>query len=378
MGPMGITAMLDAAIRLSGKIVGAFCVEHMGGQRTWTTDEVAFGGEVADQIAQAIMNHRRVEAERALRQAETKVRALNADLEKRVVERTEELNRAQQELIEKARRAGMADIATSVLHNVGNILTSVLTSGQTIEKSVKSSSLRSMKKANQLLQEVVDKANPKSESLVEYYDILEDLLNKEQSDISENVDQVLKKIDLIRDVIMAQQSFAAADSLSEAVDLVDIVEDALDIQDHAQGHDIILVREFEPLPKVVVQKIKIIHVVINLIKNAREAMSFPGIEERRLTLQLRRDVDYCYLNVVDTGVGIPQDHLDRIFTHGFSTKHSGHGFGLHSCANAMKEMSGAISVTSEGEGKGATFTLKFPIPDPASIFDTFDQETTIQ
>jgi len=69
--------------------------------------------------------------------------------------------------------------------------------------------------------------------------------------------------------------------------------------------------------------------------------------------------------VEDNGVGIPAGNLIRIFQHGFTTRKDGHGFGLHSAANAAREMKGALTVHSDGPGRGATFTLELPAAPPA-------------
>jgi signal transduction histidine kinase len=65
--------------------------------------------------------------------------------------------------------------------------------------------------------------------------------------------------------------------------------------------------------------------------------------------------------VRDNGIGIPPENLIKIFNHGFTTKRDGHGFGLHSGANAAKEMGGSLTAESNGPGLGATFTLELPV-----------------
>jgi C4-dicarboxylate-specific signal transduction histidine kinase len=67
------------------------------------------------------------------------------------------------------------------------------------------------------------------------------------------------------------------------------------------------------------------------------------------------------LSVRDNGSGIRSENLTKIFHHGFTTKATGHGFGLHSAANAAKAMKGSLSVQSEGPDRGATFTLELPV-----------------
>jgi len=101
---------------------------------------------------------------------------------------------------------------------------------------------------------------------------------------------------------------------------------------------------------------------VNLIRNAKNACDESGQPERRMTLRIKPGAtsDRVQLVVQDNGVGIPWLNLDRIFGHGFTTRPNGHGFGLHSSANAAREMKGALTVHSDGVGKGATFTLELP------------------
>jgi signal transduction histidine kinase len=69
--------------------------------------------------------------------------------------------------------------------------------------------------------------------------------------------------------------------------------------------------------------------------------------------------------VTDNGIGIPAENFKRLFEHGFTTKQEGHGFGLHSCALAVRELGGDIQTRSDGIGTGATFSLRLPLCPPA-------------
>lgn len=81
-----------------------------------------------------------------------------------------------------------------------------------------------------------------------------------------------------------------------------------------------------------------------------------------LTLSVQRSGDAAaQISVADRGVGIAAENLTRIFSHGFTTRPEGHGFGLHSCVLAAREMRGSLTVHSDGAGQGAIFTLDLPL-----------------
>ena len=139
-------------------------------------------------------------------------------------------------------------------------------------------------------------------------------------------------------------------------------------QSALERHAVALVRDYpSSLPKIVVDRHKVIQVLMNLIRNAKYACDAGATGEKRIIVRVRRQEQRLTISVADNGVGIPRENLDRIFNHGFTTKKNGHGFGLHSGALAAKEMGGKLSVSSEGPGKGAEFTLELPLEPPGSV-----------
>ena len=149
----------------------------------------------------------------------------------------------------------------------------------------------------------------------------------------------------------------------ESCDLAALMERALkvsgDVDRFHQGYEI--VREFEDLPRVPLDRYKTLEVLVNLIQNARQAMEEARPDVHQLTLRISAtDETHVRLEVQDTGCGIEPADLRRIFDHGYTTKPSGHGFGLHSAANAATEMHGSLTARSDGPGTGATFTLELP------------------
>ncbi|MTI88230.1 MAG: GHKL domain-containing protein [Balneolaceae bacterium] len=305
------------------------------------------------------------------------IRKLNQRLERLVRERTEELRETlkelkstRNELVEKAHKAGMADIATGVLHNVGNILNSLNTSANLMYETLGKTKLQSFYKANKLLREnrptfksffVED---PRGEKLLDYYLKLEESLKKEQDALTKQNKRLLRKVDLINDVISAQQSYASSGAMNETLSLQEVIKDTLTLQaGSVERHSININKELEPTGQVTGDKSKLVHILVNLLKNAKEALEGNKPDNRNITIRLRQDEDTIYMSVCDNGGGIEQKVLNKIFSHGYTTKSGGHGFGLHSCANYMTEMGGKLTVNSPGLGKGATFTLMFPRAD---------------
>ena len=288
-----------------------------------------------------------------------------SDISERKAEE-EKLAQAQRELVEKAHQAGMADIATGTLHNVGNILNSVKTSAQVVSDIIKNSQIKGLEKANEMLRENIDTLetficeNPKGKKLMQYYLKIEESVQKEQEKIIQHVERLNDKINAIVEVIVAQQSYAGTNALIEEFALHEIINDALTMQSGTtERYNINVQKNFNEIPKVKVQKVKLVHILINLIRNAKDSMLEIPAEQRILRFTTERNGAFTYIKVTDSGHGISREDLNKIFTHGYTTKKDGHGFGLHSSANYMTEMGGEMWAESEGKGKGATFVLKF-------------------
>jgi len=128
-------------------------------------------------------------------------------------------------------------------------------------------------------------------------------------------------------------------------------------------HGIKVERDFEALPAIAADKHQILQILLNLLRNAKQALKEGDPEgEKAIRVSIRRLAESrMSLAVQDTGVGLPPENLTRIFGHGFTTRADGHGFGLHSCALAASQMGGSLRAESEGLGHGATFILEFPL-----------------
>jgi signal transduction histidine kinase len=297
------------------------------------------------------------------------LQAANEGLEQRVEERTRELKDTQSELLDAARQAGMAEIATNVLHNVGNVLNSVNISADLVTRKLRTSKALGLGKAMQLINEHPHNLgefitrDEKGKLLPGYLNQLVDAIAIEQQSITEELAQLSKSVDHIKDIVATQQSYAGASSLVEALHISDLLEDALRMNSGAlTRHHVTVVKEYSEVPRVMGDKHRLLLILINLISNAKYAMSDLSDRPRQMTLGVKVvDNKTLQVSVKDEGEGIAPENMTRIFAHGFTTRKEGHGFGLHSCALAAIEMNGHLSAFSDGPGKGALFTLQIPL-----------------
>ncbi|URM30044.1 histidine kinase [Pseudomonas frederiksbergensis] len=293
----------------------------------------------------------------------------NDILEQRVEERTRELKDTQSELLDTARQAGMAEIATNVLHNVGNVLNSVNISADLVTRKLRSSKAQGLGKAMQLINAHQDDLgafltqDEKGKLLPGYLNQLVDAIALEQQGMTDELAQLSKSVDHIKDIVATQQSYAGANSLMEPLHISELLEDALRMNAGAlTRHHVTVVKEYGDVPQVMGDKHRLLLILINLISNAKYAMTDLSNRPRQMTLGVKVVEDtILQISVKDDGEGIEPENMTRIFAHGFTTRKEGHGFGLHSCALAAIEMNGHLTAHSDGPGKGALFTLQIPL-----------------
>lgn len=282
-----------------------------------------------------------------------------------------ELDASQEQLMEASRRAGMAEIATNVLHNVGNILNSVSVSAGMVRAALRTSRAKGLKQAVELMDMHAERlegflaSDPKGRLLPGYLRDISLALRHEQDELITELDHLGRGIDHIRDVVTMQQSYASSAGTVASVRINDLVEDAVRINEQKLTRDKVrVVRELGAFPKATLDRARVLQILVNLIGNASDALRESPPADRRITVRAAAGAgNRLRLTVRDEGEGISQANLTRIFAHGFTTRKHGHGFGLHSCARAAAEMNGTLSVDSEGVGRGATFTLELPLED---------------
>jgi PAS domain S-box-containing protein len=279
------------------------------------------------------------------------------------------LEAAHRRLIDTSRLAGMAEVATDVLHNVGNVLNSVNVSCSLTLDRLKASKVPSLSKAASLLQENRGRLmefltqDPRGQQIPEFLSALAEHLDNEQKDSLTELEQLVKHIDHIKQIVAMQQNYAKVAGVLETVNPIQLVEDALHINTAAlMRHEVQVRREYEETPHIVTEKHKVLQILVNLIRNAKYAMDDAKGSDKVLTVKVAAEGNsQVKIQISDNGIGIARENLTRIFSHGFTTRSNGHGFGLHSGALAMRDLGGSLQAQSNGPGTGATFTLLLPL-----------------
>lgn len=272
-------------------------------------------------------------------------------------------------MVEASRQAGMAEIATGVLHNVGNVLNSLNVGAKLLSERLKKSRMEKLCQAAQLVQQNLPD-NPdffvndkRGQVLPGYLVELSGYLRDEQNRLGATVSDMIERIEHIRDMIMLQQSHSSVRTLWEPLDLATVMEEALrlEMDVHMAHQQIKVVRQYADLPPIYAARGLLLQIIVNLLANACQAMGDKNPADRKLTLRIQPQGETSVrLTVEDTGCGIHPRHLTSIFTQGFTTKKEGHGFGLHHASLLAQDLGGTLRAESDGLGKGARFVLEIP------------------
>jgi signal transduction histidine kinase len=305
------------------------------------------------------------------------------DLERRVTERTQELREqieakdsaladlaeAQRRLIDLSRISGMAEVATGVLHNVGNVLNSVNVSATIVADHLRALRVGQIGELAQALNDHKSELSefvandPRGQRVIPYMSNLSQHLEQERDQLVKEVASLLQHVGHIKQIVAMQQTYARSSGVLEKFALSDVMEDAMGItRPGIERHNIALDIKSEELPPITTDRHKVLQILVNLIRNAKDATKLIDKRERQIDVSMMRvGESRVSIRVKDNGIGIPPENLVRIFSHGFTTKKDGHGFGLHSGALAAKQLGGSLTVASDGSNMGATFTLELPI-----------------
>ncbi|MBA2657965.1 MAG: HAMP domain-containing histidine kinase, partial [Tatlockia sp.] len=280
------------------------------------------------------------------------------------------LDKAKRNLIETSRSAGIAEIATSVLHNVGNVLNSINTSVTILSENCKKTHLNQLPKLLAILENNKNcldhyiNQDERGKLFIPYFGKLIEQLKSENIKIKEELNYLNKNLIHVNQIIAMQQDVAGNQyfDMNEPIQLEAILEDILLLfANTIRKLNISIERQYTPMRAFLTIKSKVQQIIINLIKNAIDALAMGNQEEKNLIIKLEVNSEQRVLiNIIDNGIGIVKKDFDKIFSFGFTTKKEGHGYGLHNCAFLAKELGGELQVQSEGLYKGSVFTLNLP------------------
>ena len=295
---------------------------------------------------------------------------IGACLQKKRAKETERELEAARQLLETSRQAGMAEVATSILHNVGNVLNSVNVSSGVIFDKIQKSKVAGLTKAVALMEAHQSDLpgffdhDSKGRQLLGYLVKLDLHLAYERKEILQEVHTLMGNIIHIKEIVAMQQDYARVSEVIQTQVIEDLVEDALRLNSgELDRYAIKIVREYSEMKPVLLDKHKVLQILVNLISNAKHAFDDSVGNEKQITLRVTNANDRLKISIIDNGIGIAAGDLTRIFNHGFTTKKNGHGFGLHSGALTARELGGTLTAFSEGIGRGSIFTLEIPVAE---------------
>jgi len=330
----------------------------MSGQGAREVDMMAMKAGASDYLVKGTFDA--VHLERAIRYAIERKRT------------DAELKALYQALLKMSRQAGMAEVASGILHNVGNILTSINVSTHALKNIVRSSKTYRLAGVAALLSEHHEDLadfltdDEKGKQLPAYLRLLSEHLMREQNAIQNELDSLVDAIDHVKHIVAMQNEIGGSETFVETVSVQEVLEEAMRMCERIpEVQGIRVHREYAPIGPLRVQKHELIQILMNLVRNAAQALAAGGVEEKRLTLTLAEDgKTRIRIQVADNGIGISEQDRVCIFAQGYTTKKGGRGLGLHHSALVAKQLGGHLSVYSEGPNLGAVFTLLLPLCPP--------------
>ncbi len=361
-----------------GKTMGEVLPTHYSFEMNFTGEEVKITGGEGGQtflVTQKNMYQAKIHVGKIIlfsditrvKENEKEIEKLNLQLKEKVSVTTRELNQAEKTLVENEYKQEIADLTSMTLHNVKNLLNSLKISAERSGDILTGTAVEGLKLANTMLRENMDAIgqfvsnDPRGKKLMEYYLVIEDNLKDEVTMTRKEINQVLEKVQAIENITYAQQGYTNSSGF-EHFYLEEVLDDVMVMQENSiLQHYLTIEKDYRNNEMVFGDKIKVMHVLINLFNNAKEALNETSKDKRMIRLSTMCTNETISLSVQDTGCGINPGDLDKMFTKGFTTKRDGHGYGLYSSKNYMEEMKGALQVTSKGVGRGSEFCIELPI-----------------
>jgi signal transduction histidine kinase len=342
----------------------AFFYRYLGGIEMTLAEKTVKLREANEQL----------EARVELRTSE--LQTANAELQdqmKRREQTQQELVASQKQLLAASRQAGKAEVAIGVLHNVGNVLNSINVSASVLMDRVAHFRVDNIARVGALLQQPAGELanyltkDEKGRQVPGFLIETGAALVKDRQLLKDEICSLRKNIEHVNAVVSMQQNHAKIGGILESCEAREIVEEAIQLNfTSLQRHAIDVRRDFRPMPPILTDRHKVLQILINLIANSKKALDQKSGDRQIVISIAPAGAERVKITIADNGAGIAPENLTRIFSHGFTTRSDGHGFGLHSGALTARELSGALTAQSPGLGCGATFILEIPIAASAT------------
>lgn len=293
------------------------------------------------------------------------------DSQKKLEQVNLQLELTYKKLMETAHRAGMAEVAAEVLHNVGNVLNSINVSAEIINEKLSNSEISNLQKLAELVKQHSGNISdylindPQGKHIPAYLFEVAEHLVKRKMEITENLNSLITNVKRVKEIIKSQQLYTKNEKHRDIVNISDVIENAIEINNAGLDRlKIEVIREYEDLEKITVDKHRLLQMLVTIIDNAQQALQESPNEPKLLKIRTSKvDEKKIRIEVADNGIGIKPEDANSIFKQGFTTKPQGHGFGLHSCKLMANDLHGAISIHSQGINKGATIIVELPLTE---------------
>ena len=247
------------------------------------------------------------------------LKTFSQQMEEKIQKTTADLKKTEAQLIRSEKLAALGQLAAGIAHEIRNPLTSI----------------------NILIHSMTENL-PSGDSHKEDLKVIEEEIHR----MNEILDQFLR--------------FAKpATPLLEKADVSSIVEETLQLlRPHIENQIIVIEKEFQSLPIILMDREQMKQVFLNLLLNAIQAM--PGGGHLTLRGQNSEDGQWIHISIQDSGIGISSENINKLFDPFFSTKEGGIGLGLSITHRIIDQHHGKIEVES-APGKGTLFTICLPI-----------------
>lgn len=302
---------------------------------------------------------------------------LSADLLKKsiinVIEKLQlekKLKKLNMQLIEFARRAGMSEVAESVLHNIGNILNSTNVTLVSMKEKMISDRLLRLKEIANLLEVGVEKkkyifSDEQGKLIPPYLSRLSDLLLSQQKEVVQELEKLDTHLQHITSIVLMQNEIAGFADISEKISTEELLKQAIQISGDVDAKNHVkITHRVQFKSDLLINRAKVLQILVSLLNNSKKALMLNlSPVPKKIEVEICRSLEkeFFEIRVSDNGIGIEKEAVNKIFSIKYMDKKIGQGFGLHMSAIAAREMNGKLMVESPGLNQGAVFTLFLPL-----------------